>query len=144
MQRWPLKHTSNNLPARILDPNGGFKVGDVVRVGAFFWIRKENHISFDSDVYHYHGVEDSTGGSVDIDCELTIRGFETWRDERMAVVRLDRQGSPSGAMAPNGQVFLIPVRQMQRWPQMLKEIAAHESQRMALAKKYKAQRETDQ
>ena len=138
-----MKHTSDNSPVPHSAPNGGFSVGDVVEVGEFFWIGKENHITFDDDAYHPSGVGYYTSGSVDTDCALTIRGFETWRGQDMAVVRLDRQRRlPVGALAPNGQVFLIPVSQIQKWPvtriEELEKIAAHEKAREALAEKYKA------
>ena len=138
-----MEHTRDNLPVPYSTPNGGFEVGDVVKVGRFFWIPADAHIDFDSDAYHMHGLCDHTSGSVDPDCVVTIRGFETWRGQRMAVVRLDRRGSPAGALAPNGQVFLIPISQMQQWPEMLEKIAAHESARAALAKKYKRVKETE-
>ena len=133
-----MKRISDNLPVPYSAPNGGFEVGDVVKVGGFFWIPEDAHIIFDSDAYHLHGVRDYTGGLVDTDCILTIRGFETVRGQRMAVVRLDWRRPPAGAEAPNGQVFLIPISQMQQWPEMLKKIEAHETAREALAEKYKA------
>ncbi len=111
-----MKRTSDSPPVPHSAPNGGFSVGDVVEVGEFFWIGKENHITFDDDAQPSSGVGALAGGSVNTGCVLTVRGFETWRGQDMAVVRLDRKRQPRGAMAPSGQVFLIPISQIQGWP----------------------------
>ena len=113
-----------------------FEVGQKIEVGEFFWIGQDCHIGFDTDARHGHGFEDHTGGSVDIGCTLTIRGFENVDGHDMAVVRLDRTTTPFGALAPIGQLFLIPISFMQKWPKLLEMSDAREEQREALAKKY--------
>ena len=131
-----MKHNSDNLTASCSTPNGGFEIGDVVRVGEYFWISKYEHIGFDSDAQHAGVVAEHPSGSVDTDCRLTIRGFETWRGDDVAIVRLDRKLSPRGDMAPRGQVCAVSISQMQKWPEMLKKVDAHERERKALVKKY--------
>ena len=103
-----------------------FEVGQRVKVGEFFWIGEDNHIGFDTDAFHGHGHRDHTGGSVEIGCTVTIRGFEEVKGRNMAVVRLDRPATPYGAPAPIGQLFLIPISVMQKWPELLEKSDAHQ------------------
>ena len=113
-----------------------FEVGQKVKVGEFFWIGQGNHIGFETDAFHGHGHEDHTSGSVEIGCTVTIRGFEEVKGRNMAVVRLDRPATPYGAPAPIGQLFLIPISVMQKWPELLEKSDAHQERRKALAVKY--------
>ena len=116
--------------------HGTFRVGDRVAVGRGFRIPKDNHISFDSDADHCHPPF-PIGGSVECNCTLTILGFEDVEGEKMAVARLDRPRQPWGRCAPIGQVFMIPVSQMQEWKDAEERKAAHEERRTALEAKYR-------
>ena len=106
------------------------KTGDVVEVGEFFWIGRENLIGFDRDAQHGH--DSRHAGSVDESCTLTVRGVSDGR----AIVRLNRPHVPYGAPAAIGTVFAIPVSKLEAWPDMVKQRKEKESARRVLAKEY--------
>jgi hypothetical protein len=90
---------SHRQPPTTLD-NPSISVGDKIRVGEHFWIPDEHIIGWDSDAQHGNGYDES-GGSADESCTVTVRGIlNDW-----AVVWLDRDSTPYGAMASIGTVF---------------------------------------
>lgn len=109
------------------------KVGDVIPVRKFFWIK--DLIGYDSDAKHGHGIKDKgSAGSVEEGCTLTVRAI----DGDMAIVRLDRPEVPYGAPAAIGAVFFFPVATLEEWSDPnLDRAAKAEAKRMdALRKKY--------
>lgn len=108
----------------------GLNAGHIIPVGKFFWIVGHDIIGHDSDARHGHNTMD--GGSVDIDCTLTIRGIE----DGYAIVRLNRSEMPYGALAAIGTVFQIPLMQIAMWPEMIRQREKRDAKRQALAEKY--------
>lgn len=90
-----------------------FPVGDEVQVGRFMWV--ENHIGFDRDAVHGHGLR--KGGSIDTDCTVEVRG--TYEDK--VVLKLNRGSMPFGAQAAIGTVFCVSMSEFDSWPKLIEK-----------------------
>lgn len=109
-----------------------FEVGDVIKVGEFFWIRDDDFIGYDRNAEHGHGLDKRSAGSVDKDCEVEVRGFSNGK----VVVSLIRPSVPYGAPAPIGTVFMIEASKINSWGGKLVKSAEKEKKRAILAKEF--------
>ena len=91
-------------------------VGQEFPVGGFFWI--DTCLGFAENARHGHGIDQGRRpGSADTDCRVRILRI----DGNAATVVLLRREMPYGALAPHGTIFLLPVEQILRWPEMAAE-----------------------
>ena len=79
-----------------------------------------------------HGQNCRSSGSVDIGCSVQVLGVEGSR----AVVELFRPSTPYGAPAAIGSVFLLDIRVIHEWPDLIHQHSAECSERKNLANKY--------
>lgn len=111
----------------------GFKVGDVIKVGEFFWIKESDFIGFDKGAKHGYGIERDRGtGSVDEMCSLEVRGFI--RGE--IVVCLMRPEIPYGAPAPIGTVFKISPYVLKSWGPKIRRAKSRDVEMDALSRQF--------
>ena len=107
-----------------------FNVGDIYKVGKFFWIEENNYIGFSKDASHAHGLKRC--GSVNTQCKIKILGFE----EDDVVVELITEVIPKGASAANGAIFMLPLSQILSWPELLKQNNKRQKFLKMLCRKY--------
>lgn len=109
------------------------KIGDVIKVGKFFWIDEDDFIGYDSNAKHGHGLDkDRCIGSANNHCSVEVRGFL----EGKVVFSLMRPETPYGAEAPIGTVFMIDREVIEKeWWECVRS-AEREKQRKALAEQF--------
>lgn len=92
--------------------------GQEIPVGQFFWIR--SGIGFAENAHHGHGIDRdrvASPGSADVDCKVRVLRV----DGDFATVVLLRPKVPYGAPAPHGTIFVLPVEEILRWPELSAE-----------------------
>jgi hypothetical protein len=123
-----------NLPSVSLhkDTRPVITTGQEIPAGEFFWI--ESGVGFAENACHGQGINRdrvSSPGSADTDCKVRVLRV----DGDFATLVLIRPRTPYGAPAPHGTIFVLPVEQILRWP----EIAAERERKQRALEEFRRQ-----